>query len=49
MTLKGQIKVIQSLRAHILETMPARHLATIKHVEEIIYGGSNGTIGFDLG
>ena len=30
--LKGQIKVTQSLRAHILETVRARHLDTIEHV-----------------
>ncbi len=43
------MKVIQSLRAHISETVHARQLDTIKQVYEIICGGSNGFIGYDLG
>ena len=49
MTLKGQIKVIETLMACILEIVHSKHIVTSNHVYEVICGGSNGAIGFDPG
>ena len=49
LTLKGHINVTQILMACISEMEQDSHVVTIGHVQEVVHGGSNGAMGFDLG